>query len=208
MYESLEKLINKIQAEYSNISTEWNKNEMPKRIKLKNTLVKDILMSDTIKGEILAYRNYINDNIIDFTIKLQTENFKGCKINTRVKTQNSIEFKTKNYFENHENGEIPINKCFNDLFGIRIILEQNIDHKQIQTFIKEKYKNLKCINSSKKKGNYKATHVYFSINNYTFPWELQIWNKVDEENNLKSHEMYKQEYVKWEAENKGGNIYG
>ena len=54
MYESLEKLINKIQAEYSNISTEWNKNEMPKRINLKNTLVKDILMSDTIKGEILA----------------------------------------------------------------------------------------------------------------------------------------------------------
>lgn len=139
---------------------------------------------------------------------MQTEDFKNCKINTRVKTQNSIEFKTKNYSENHENGKVPINKCFNDLFGIRIILEQNLKHKDIQSFIKEKHKDLKCIDSSKKEGNYKATHVYFSTNNYTFPWELQIWNKADEENNLKSHEKYKQDYVKWEAENKGGNIYG
>lgn len=208
MLESLEKLIYTIQEEYNNINVKWNNQERDKKINLKNKLVKDIIKENNIKSKIFAYRNFINDNIIDFTIKLQNEDFKDCKINTRVKTQNSIEYKTQNYYKNHENGEIPINKCFNDLFGIRIILEQNVEHKQIQKFIKEKSEKVKCVNSSKEKGNYKATHIYFSNNNYSFPWELQIWNEEDEQNNLKAHKNYKQDYVKWEAENKGGNIDG
>lgn len=64
------------------------------------------------------------------------------------------------------------------------------------------------MDSSKKEGNYKAIHVYFNKDNYAFPWELQIWNKQDEENNLESHKKYKQDYIKWESENKGGNIDG
>ena len=42
-------------------------------------------------------------------------------------------------------------------------------------------------------------------NNFNFQWELQIWNKEDEMNNINSHEKYKQDYIKWEKENKGGN---
>ena len=63
-----------------------------------------------------------------------------------------------------------------------------------------KYSDLKCINSSK--DEYNATHIYFKKDNYTFQWELQVWNKVDEANNINSHERYKQDYVKWENENK------
>ena len=33
---------------------------------------------------------------------------------------------------------------------------------------------------------------------------IQIWNKIDEKNNINSHEKYKQDYVKWKNENKGG----
>ena len=42
-------------------------------------------------------------------------------------------------------------------------------------------------------------------NNFNCQWELQIWNKEDEMNNINSHEKYKQDYIKWEKENKGGN---
>ena len=52
---------------------------------------------------------------------------------------------------------------------------------------------------------YRATHIYFKQDNYNFQWELQVWNKNNELNNIKSHNKYKQDYVKWEEENKGGN---
>lgn len=60
----------------------------------------------------------------------------------------------------------------------------------------------KCIDSSKR--SYIDTHIYFEKGNFCFPWELQIWAKKDEKNNFQSHKEYKQEYTKWESENRGG----
>ena len=102
--------------------------------------------------------------------------------------------------KNHENGKIPINKCFNDLLGIRIICNKQLTYEEILKLVDMKYSDLKCIDSSKYE--YKATHIYFKKDNNTFQWELQVWNKVDEANNINSHERYKQNYVKWENENK------
>ena len=130
-------------------------------------------------------------------------NTENAKVNIRTKAKNSIEYKIKNYIENHENGKVPINKCLNDLFGIRIICTKKIENEQIKQLVKLKFKHLKCIDSSKQ--DYKATHIYFRQDNFNFQWELQIWNKEDEMNNINSHEKYKQDYIKWEKENKGGN---
>lgn len=115
-------------------------------------------------------------------------------------SKNSIEFKIENYIKNHEDGKIPINKCFNDLFGIRIICNEELSFDKIVKLINNKYSNLKCIDSSK--NEYKATHIYFKKDNFTFQWELQVWNKTDEIRNINSHEKYKQDYIKWENENK------
>ena len=106
----------------------------------------------------------------------------------------------ENYIKNHEEGKIPINKCFNDLFGIRIICNEELSFDKIVKLINNKYSNLKCIDSSK--NEYKATHIYFKKDNFTFQWELQVWNKTDEIRNINSHEKYKQDYIKWENENK------
>lgn len=88
------------------------------------------------------------------------------------------------------------------MFGIRIIFAEEITNNQITNLIQNKFKDLKCIDSSKQE--YKATHIYFKQDNFNFQWELQVWNKIDEINNINSHEKYKQDYVKWEKENKGG----
>ncbi len=112
----------------------------------------------------------------------------------------TIEFKIENYIKNHENGKVPISKCFNDLFGIRIICNKELSFAEVSNLVNTKYNNLKCIDSSK--NEYKATHIYFKKDNYAFQWELQVWNKQDEANNINSHEKYKQDYVKWENENK------
>lgn len=126
------------------------------------------------------------------------------EINSRVKAQNSIEYKIYNYMtEKHEYGKVSLNKCFNDLYGIRIIFKDDVEYKDIKRFINEEYKGkLKCYNASK--GEYVATHIYFKKDNYSFQWELQIWNKSNYETNIISHEHYKQSYTKWEKENKGG----
>ena len=203
MFEELEKLIDFIQIEYIEFNKKWQNSNNYSKINFRNNLVCDLLSNELILDTIFNYREFINESNIQLLMDFKQFNTENSKVNIRTKTKNSIEYKIKNYTENHENGKIPIDKCLNDLFGIRIIMNNRLDYNQIINFISKKYKNLKCIDSSKKE--YKATHVYFKQDNFNFQWELQIWNKEDENNNINSHEKYKQDYVKWEKENKGGN---
>ena len=206
MFEELERLINFIQKEYIEFNEKWQKSNYYYKFNLKNNLVCDLLNDEMMLETIFNYREFINENNIQLVMDFKQFNSEISKVNIRTKTKNSIEFKIKNYNDNHENGKIPIEKCLNDLFGIRIICSEKINYDEIVNFIKEKHKKLKCIDSSKK--DYRATHIYFKQDNFNFQWELQIWNKEDETNNINSHEKYKQDYVKWEKENKGGeNIW-
>lgn len=206
MFEELDRLINFIQKEYIEFNEKWQKSNYYYKFNLKNNLVCDLLNNEMMLETIFNYREFINENNIQLLMDFKQFNSEISKVNIRTKTKNSIEFKIKNYNDNHENGKIPIEKCLNDLFGIRIICSQKLNYDEIVNFIKEKHKKLKCIDSSKK--DYKATHIYFKQDNFNFQWELQIWNKEDEINNINSHEKYKQDYVKWEKENKGGeNIW-
>lgn len=203
MLEELDKLINFIQTEYIDFTTKWEQSNYYSKINLKNTVVCDILENKVLLDAIINYREFVNENNIQLVLDFKQFTTEKSKVNIRTKAKNSIEYKIKNYMENHENGKVPINKCFNDLFGIRIISKDGLTYNEIENLITNKYSNVKCINSSKKE--YKATHIYFKKNNFSFQWELQIWNKIDEINNIQSHERYKQDYVRWENENKGGN---
>lgn len=203
MLNELEKLINFIQNEYIEFNEKWRESNYYTQINLKTNLVCDLLDNEELLNVIFNYREFINENNIKLLMDFKQFNSNQAKVNIRTKTKNSIEYKIKNYIQNHENGEVPINKCLNDLFGIRIICTEEITNEQIMQLIKEKFKKLKCIDSSKLE--YTATHIYFKQDNFTFQWELQIWNEIDEIANINSHEKYKQDYVKWEKENKGGN---
>ena len=203
MIEDLDKLISFIQTEYIELTEKWEQSVYYSKINLKSNVVCDVLENKIILDAIVNYREFINENNIQLVMDFKQFNTNKSKVNIRTKAKNSIEYKIKNYMQNHENGKVPINKCFNDLFGIRIICENELTNNQITNLINNKYSNLKCINSSKK--DYKATHIYFKKNNFSFQWELQVWNKSDEINNIDSHEKYKQDYVRWENENKGGN---
>lgn len=203
MLNELNNLIEFIQEEYLQFNDKWKNSENFDKINLKNTMVKDLMSNKMMLDIVFNYREFINDNNIQLIMDFKQFNSENAKISIRTKAKNSIEYKIKNYTENHENGEVSINKCLNDLFGIRIICKKPLFYNQIKDFIGNKYNNLKCIDSSKKSG-YKATHIYFKKDNFHFQWELQVWNEEDEENNIKSHERYKQDYVRWEKETKGG----
>ncbi len=203
MLSELEDLINFIQIEYTQFNEKWQNSAYYTKINLKDNLVIDLSQNEKILNAVFNYREFINENNIQLIMDFKRFNTNNAKVNIRTKAKNSIEYKIKNYIENHENGKVPINKCLNDLFGIRIICNKKIENSQIMELVNDKFKKLKCIDSSKQ--NYKATHLYFRQGNFNFQWELQIWNKEDEINNINSHERYKQDYVKWEKENKGGN---
>ena len=202
MLDELDKLINFIQTEYMQLTNKWEQSEYYTQINLKSNQVCDLLTNKLILDTIVNYREFINQNNIQLLMDFKRFNSENATINIRTKAKNSIEFKIENYIQNHENGKVPISKCFNDLFGIRIICNEPLLFDEVLELINTKYKNLKCIDSTK--NDYKATHIYFRKDNYTFQWELQVWNKLDEVNNIISHEKYKQDYVKWEKENKGG----
>ena len=203
MIEELKQLINFIQTEYIKFNKKWYKSNYYSKINLKDNLVYDLLENEEMLNIIFNYREFINENNIQLVMDFKQFNTENSKVNIRAKAKNSIEYKIKNYVQFHENGIIPINKCLNDLFGIRIICNRPVTHNEILTLVSSNFKNLKCIDSSK--GDYKATHIYFKQSNFYFQWELQVWNESDEISNIISHEKYKQDYVKWEKESKGGS---
>ena len=206
MLDELEILINSIIEQYKHLYLDWKQSNLYIPIHQKKNRVKDVNNNNEILNTILNYRLFLNENHLDIKLAFDQLNLQS-EVNSRVKTQNSIEFKTNNYMTaKHEYGEVAINKCFNDLYGIRIIFKDNVEYNIIKEFIDERYgKHLKCYDASK--GDYVAIHVYFKEDNYSFQWELQIWDEAHYESNIVSHENYKQDYTKWEEEIKEGNHF-
>ena len=201
--DDLEKLIDKIEKNYSKITYKWEQNDKYVHINMKRKKVVDLLVDENLLSIILNYRDFINDISTELESTIHELNVVS-EINCRIKTLNSIQFKIENYIENHEDGKISINKCLNDIFGVRIILKEELSFEEIDDFLKKRFNSIKCINSNKG-DTYFATHVYFGkSSNSEFQWELQIWGLKNKESNLKSHARYKQEYTNWEKLNRKG----
>lgn len=203
VFDDLKDLIDYIQTAYSEVTDEWLRSTNAKT-NLKKSQVADIDTDGAIYRSIMEYVQLLNDRSAEIT--LQLSGVCSCMVTARVKAQNSIEYKIQTYkTERHEFGKVPINKCVNDLFGVRIFLEVPLTFDEIYGFVADTYQGrYRCIDSSKL--DYKAVHLYFRENNQSFPWELQIWNRCDADNNFASHKKYKQEYTTWEKESKEGGI--
>ena len=125
-------------------------------------------------------------------------------IESRLKNINSIFSKIYQYnFIRKEHGDVVLNKCINDLFGVRIEVPiSNIGH--LLQLLKEsntsKEWNAKIINASK--NGYNAIHMYISVDKYSLRWEIQFWLRKHDKKNREAHAKYKQAYTNWET------IYG
>lgn len=92
-------------------------------------------------------------------------------------------------------GAIAVNKSLNDLIGFRIIL---VGVEQNTPLITE----LLCQKCNTRKisrfyfrddRDYHAIHCYFKLDNYSFSWELQIWDKINKDKNLYAHEEHERQ---------------
>ena len=135
MLEELEKLIKFIQTEYIQFNKKWQNSDYYTKINLKDNLVINLSENEEILNAVFNYREFINENNIQLLMDFKQFNTNSAKINIRTKAKNSIEYKIKNYIENHENGKVPINKCLNDLFGVRIICTEKIENPKVKLVI-------------------------------------------------------------------------
>ena len=202
--ENLDVLISVISRLHAETSDTWSKmgSEQPN---LKSLQVRDIFEEDLFPT-ITAYDMFVSSMDLDKTIgSYEREEF---EVKSRVKMINSIQSKIERYTNMSHEGKVSINKCFNDLLGVRVIANCDITHEEICGHVRNTF-DMKCIDSSKTdpetgEPTYIATHIYFRTGNKDFPWELQIWLTKNAERNFASHEKYKQGYKVWDTDNGGG----
>lgn len=197
--ENLDAVVERIIELHTTSSERWcetNDHMMPN---LKKTQVSDAYGNNDILLTILQHREYLET--LDITEEMEGYTHPEFEVKSRVKMTNSIVYKVKKYTSLEHHGKVPLNKCMNDLMGIRVIVNCDIEHNEICAHIHDVF-GLKCIDSSKTDPvtgipTYIATHVYFKDDNRQFPWELQIWLTKNAENNYNSHERCKQDYKEW-----------
>lgn len=175
-------VIDAVQHTYLQVSNQWQRSHITPW-NLRKLYVRDVYGNTDFYDYVRTYLEFLHTHV--------ENNFNA--IVCRVKTCNSVEYKLVQYMkESHQYGKIPVNKCLNDLMGFRVIVEPPTTYEQIKACSGIH----RCTDSSK--GTYKATHLYLSMGNQLFPWELQVWNLCDRNINLLSHKQYKQNYVDWE----------
>ncbi|MEA1917974.1 MAG: GTP pyrophosphokinase [Campylobacterota bacterium] len=151
-------------------------------------------LSKTIKHisvpHIYKYRLVLHESINDYLMEANIE----IKYFYRVKTRESIDDKIERF--SSQDDQYPVNNWLNDIFGARIVLNT----KQIEYImdILDDWRdelNLKNWYLREKEG-YRGLHIYFkNRSNFYFPWELQIWDEKDVENNIKNHEKFKRNFI-------------
>lgn len=211
-YGDIQKLITEIHELHNSFSASWIEKAKKLELELLNFNKKQVRHISSVVEERGAFlvdnmfyrliKSYMNELEI-FTVTSDLEfDYTELDLRTRIKQNESVVNKLKYYRIGKEGkGAFNLNKCLNDLFGIRIIVE-DFDHnckhfKDLCDGLNVEYNNkVRMMNSSK--NGYYATHIYFygEQNNY-FPWELQVWNKNDMSSNVTSHASHKQEYTAW-----------
>ena len=149
----------------------------------------------------------ISQSSLDFLLlELKIDDF---TVESRIKNINSIFSKIYQYINiKKEHGSVAINKCINDLFGLRIIVPLTSIEELHKTVVQLAEKNKwHCRITNASKSEYKAIHMYLLKDNYSLPWEVQFWLTKDDGHNRESHAKYKQAYTSWEFSYNAKDLY-
>ena len=133
---------------------------------------------EQLMAEIAGVLDWYDEHIFNFDISADY----------RVKSYQSALLKYERYQPDHQAG-----KVFNDLLGFRSLCNSYDDIADLQAF-----SELKFVDLSRGKANddgYRGVHVYFQINNFTYPIEIQYNTYYDRQLNNWLHKyLYKKEY--------------
>lgn len=114
-------------------------------------------------------RNELMEELKDYRLFLKKRKDILSDYTYRIKSIQSINLKYDRYYPSKE-----INACFNDILGIRMIVE-NYD-------INIKNDKIRHVDMSKGKKNddgYRGYHIYYKKSNYHYPIEVQFFTERD-----------------------------
>ncbi|MFT8339828.1 MAG: hypothetical protein ABF652_00185 [Clostridium beijerinckii] len=126
---------------------------------LKNTLRK--FEKDDVINEILELKEFYES----------TDLLKGVKFSYRIKSLHSCILKYNKFYPSTE-----VNKCYNDLLGIRIIIS---DYKEILIQDLEIFKVADMRTGKVNDDGYRGIHLYYQNSNRHYPIEIQVNTKRD-----------------------------
>ena len=212
--ETYKSIINIIYEEHNNSTKTWL-DKQEKTYNLANKNIIDVYTlnknEEYIELEFKEYMSSYMKTLDELYMKIMLRINEECNliIRGRVKSTESINLKMSKKAK-QDSGKFSINRCLNDLLGLRII-DSNYNKNIV---ILEEYlnelkdnQNIRIRNLNRENKGYRAYHIYFrGLDNRYFPVELQIWNKHNEDTNLKSHEMYKKEYTSWSHDYKNNLV--
>lgn len=200
-YPKLSELILCIQGEYDRTNALWatlSASNDFRDLNMGKIRVRHYSDTPYLNERTKAYRDFLADNLDESRIALNDADF---DVAYRVKTMDSILDKIRRYNQSPcLLGNTPVNKCLNDVFGIRMIAQCTVMADDIIGYVNDRHPGLKVLDSSKTEDDetvYVATHIYFRESNQRYPWELQIWSVERSELNYKSHRERKETYVRW-----------
>lgn len=184
----ISELIEDILKEKSRFESEFNAKAL-NSYNLKTTYFSNIINDDQFRHKLIpTYLSQLEKFIS--CEKLLTNWSINYNVRFRVKSPETTQIKIKQYSNRElEKGGIPLKKSLNDFLGVRIVLPGIMSSEdEICSFL-DFEKQLEKITKYyvRKDGNYCGIHCYFAKDNFTFPWELQIWDKENEEDNYKAH---------------------
>lgn len=136
---------------------------------LKNTLRK-------IEKEVLM------EELNDYRLFLKKRRKLLDEYTYRIKSLHSIRLKYDRYYPTKE-----IGACFNDILGIRVIVEDyNIGLSD------DNIKHVDMTNGKKNDDGYRGYHIYYKKSNYHYPIEVQFFTERDYKLNMWLHKyVYK-----------------
>lgn len=126
--------------------------------------------------------------VFDYADWLDTQDlYSVISIDFRIKAYESMENKYNRYYPNRS-----VAKVFNDVLGFRAFCDRYSD---LQTDDTSKFR---FVDMSKGKANddgYRGVHLYFQVDNYHYPIEIQFNTLFDRQLNNWLHDyLYKKEY--------------
>lgn len=121
-------------------------------------------------------RKFNKEDIIDELLDIKefyesTELLRAVKFSYRVKSLQSCILKYNKYYPSTE-----VNKCYNDLLGIRVIIE---DYNELLTRDLDIFRVADMRNGKVNDDGYRGIHLYYQKSNRHYPIEIQVNSKED-----------------------------
>ncbi|GEL38180.1 hypothetical protein FC12_GL001570 [Lacticaseibacillus paracasei subsp. tolerans DSM 20258] len=159
---------------------------------LKRTTISQLEANSVLFETTIKYRNkLVNYQLIDTDLMpLVKKDWPQFRFNYRTKLEDSFINKLQWYLKRDQ--PFYVFKSFNDFFGARLVIPdfRSFEQKILDYYVAKSDNMIVRAYIRDDSPRYHGLHLYIGSGNSKFLWEFQIWDKLDEADNLASHAIH------------------